>query len=357
LRVGLDATQLLGSRTGIGHAVDDMVQGMALSPDVELTAYSLSRRHLTGLPSGVRATRAPLPGRLLVPAWARLDHPTVESWTGALDLVHGPNYVVPPARRAARVVSVWDMTPMRFPELCTPSSLRYPELVRRALQGGAWIHTGSNFVADELRSYYRIDGDRVRVVAPAVPAPAQGAVFSGRPYVLALGATEPRKDLPTLVAAFDLLGDRYADLELRLAGPPGWGEDELDRAISGARHRHRIMKMGWVEDKAGLLAGATVLAYPSLYEGFGLPPLEAMTHGVPVVATAVGAIPEVTAGAALLVPPGDAAALADALGQVIGDDPLRDRLVALGRRRAALYSRGALVAGLICLYRDAVTDR
>jgi alpha-1,3-rhamnosyl/mannosyltransferase len=169
--------------------------------------------------------------------------------------------------------------------------------------------------------------------------------------VLGLGTVEPRKDFPLLVAAFDRLADAHPDLLLRIVGAPGWGEDALSAAISAAGHRDRIRRQGWVDDVAGLIAGAAVFAYPSVYEGFGLPPLEAMSYGVPVVATATGAVPEVVGGAADLVPVGDGDALAAALGRVLDDSAHRDTLIEAGTRRVAAFSWSRSASAMRDLYR------
>ena len=157
-----------------------------------------------------------------------------------------------------------------------------------------------------------------------------------------------------MVAAFDDLAGIHADLELRIAGPPGWGEAQLQRAIAGARHRDRVRRLGWVGDVGPLLAGAAVFVYPSRYEGFGLPPLEAMACGVPVVATAVGSLPEVLGDAALLVPVGDPPALAAAIDRVLTDDALRAGLIEAGRRRVESFSWRAAGDALVGAYGDMV---
>ena len=175
--------------------------------------------------------------------------------------------------------------------------------------------------------------------------------------MLALGTSEPRKDLPGLVAAFDLLAPRHREVELHLVGPSGWGEAELQAAIAASPHRNRVRRLGWVRDVAAEIAGAAVLAYPSRYEGFGLPPLEAMSLGVPVVATAVGSLPEVLGDAAELVAPARPDALAEALSMVLADSAMRSRLVAAGRARAAQFSWPASGAALVTLYRDVVRAR
>jgi glycosyltransferase involved in cell wall biosynthesis len=157
------------------------------------------------------------------------------------------------------------------------------------------------------------------------------------------------------VRAFSELAGRHRDLSLVLVGPPGWGEQELASAIEASPARDRIVRTGWVAPRvlAALLTGASVLAYPSLYEGFGFPPLQAMRAGVPVVATRAGSLVEVLGDAALLVEPGDQHGLADGVHRCLSDDELRARLVAAGTARAANFTWGDCGAGLEALYRDA----
>lgn len=370
IRVALDATALLGPRAGVGVFTAGLLDRLGRRRDLEASAYALSwrgRHDLPGvLPPGVRAVRRPLAAGLLGPVWARVDRPTIEWWTGPLDVVHGLNFVVPPARSAAEVVTVHDLTTLRFPELASTTTRRFPDLVRRAVRRGAWVHTVSDFVADEVRSAFPIDADRVVTVANGVdPLPPAGPTTdaaAGRRragsdhYVLALGTVEPRKDLPALVAAFDGVAAGDTDVRLVIAGPDGWGADALAAAVAGARHRDRIVRLGWVADdeRAALLRGATVFAYPSRYEGFGLPPLEAMAAGVPVLATTAGALPEVVGKAAELVEPGDTDALVAALAGLLSSADRRDELVAAGRQRVARYSWDACAEGLVDLYQRAV---
>jgi glycosyltransferase involved in cell wall biosynthesis len=202
------------------------------------------------------------------------------------------------------------------------------------------------------------------LAAPGVAVPEgvvvpEGVAGSVAPYILALGTVEPRKDLPNLVRAFDLVAAHQADVELRIAGPAGWAEDDLRRAVDGATHRRRIHRLGWVSDRERerLLEGAAVFVYPSVYEGFGFPPLEAMAAGVPVVATAAGAVPEVVGDAALLVPVGDPEALAAGLEQALTDDDERRRLIAAGSIRVAHYSWERAGAALAQLYQEVAGAR
>jgi glycosyltransferase involved in cell wall biosynthesis len=375
LRVALDATPLLGLPTGVGAFCHGALAALGLRPGLDVRAYAVSwrrrRRIASDLPPGVAARQRPMPARPLHAMWGRRDSPPLEWFIGATDVVHGTNFLVPPTRRAAAVVSVHDLTPLHHPELCNEATLAYPGLIRRAIGRGAWVHTDSAFVAGEVLEAFGADPSRVRVVNPGIPplpvpsgAAAAAVLRRFLPagverYCLAIGTAEPRKDLPGLVRAFDVLAGRQPDVALVLAGPPGWGEQALEAAIGASTARDRIVRTGWVAqpDLAALLAGATLLAYPSFYEGFGFPPLQAMRAGVPVVATSAGSLPEVLGGAALLVEPGDLDGLVDALARCLGDEEERRRLIAAGTARSSCYSWERCGEGLETLYRDAAADR
>jgi glycosyltransferase involved in cell wall biosynthesis len=269
-----------------------------------------------------------------------MDFPPIEPWSGRVDIVHGTNFVVPPSRRAARLITIHDLTPVRFPELCSPTSRRYPDLIRRAIRRGASVHAVSQTIANETMDYFQIAPDRVHVIHNGfspVPQPAAGRQ-EGPPYILAMGTSEPRKGFTILLEAFDLIADAVPDIHLKIAGPAGWGEDALHRAIGASPNRERIHRIGWANDIGTLVAGARLFAYPSLYEGFGFPPLEAMSLNIPVVATTGGALPEILGDAAVLVAPSDVSALAAALQSVCEDDALRQRLKAKGALHVAQFT-------------------
>jgi glycosyltransferase involved in cell wall biosynthesis len=201
--------------------------------------------------------------------------------------------------------------------------------------------------------HFGADPAQVVVIPPGVKVGPAGPRPAGPPYILGLGTTEPRKDFVSLVAAFERVAANHPEVELRVAGPAGWAETAVSEAIRSSPVRDRIRRLGWVEDVATLIAGAAVFAYPSVYEGFGLPPLEAMALGVPVVATSTGAIPEVLGDAAVLVVPGDPDGLAEALARVLDDSALRDQLIERGRRRAADFTWDAAGQAMAHAYRTA----
>jgi glycosyltransferase involved in cell wall biosynthesis len=362
VRVALDVTALYSARTGVGVFTEELLRRLAVRDDLSVVAYAVTwrgRGRLAALlPAGVARARGPMAAQPLRAAWRRADRPPIEWWTGAVDVVHGPNFVVPPTRHGAALATVHDLTPIHFPELSTADTLQYPDLVRRALRRGAHLHVVSAFVRDEVLECLGAPAERVHVVPNGVTPVVGGdagrgrAVAGGRPYVLALGTVEPRKDLPMLVGAFDAVAADHPDLSLVVAGPDGWGLAAYDAAVAAAHHRDRIVRVGWVADaeRADLLAGAAVFAYPSRYEGFGLPPLEAMTAGVPVVTTTAGALPEVVGDAAELVRPGDGDGLAAAITRLLDDGDRRRELVAAGHARALRFSWDATAEGIVGVY-------
>jgi glycosyltransferase involved in cell wall biosynthesis len=375
LRVAADLTSFLTPRTGVGVFATEIVRQLAGRDDVETTGFAITWRGRGALaelvPPGVGVADRPMPARPLRVLWKRLDHPRVDHWIGRHDVVWGPNFVVPPSR-AAQVVTVHDLTPMRFPQLANRATLAYPALIRRALRRGAWIHTPSSFVRDEVLAEFRAEPERVVAIHHGVrpdrpeadPRPAVATererisgrrLAGGDRYILTIGTVEPRKDLPTLVRAFDALAGDDPALRLVIAGPDGWGTEALATALGRARHRDRVVRVGWVSnaERWALLRAASAFCFPSVYEGFGLPPLEAMTAGVPVVATRAGAVPEVCRDGAELVPVGDPDGLAQALGRVLTDDAHRDRLIVRGHVVAASYRWSTTTDAIVDLFRKA----
>jgi glycosyltransferase involved in cell wall biosynthesis len=364
LRVAIDAMPLLGPRTGVGVFVDHLVRSLAAADDLDVVGYGVTRVFLDDLravlPPGVGTNRRRLPARLARAAWLRADVPPVEWFIGDVDVVHGTNFVVPPARRAGEVVTVHDLTPVHFPEMCDANTREYPRFLKRAVARGAHVHAVSRYVAAEVVDVFGVAEDRVHAVHHGAPDRVAGDATAGQAraggdrYVLSIATVEPRKDLPLLVRAFDRVAADDSDVRLVLAGRDGWGAavDALSDAIGLAKHRDRIVRTGWIEPSASadLLAGAAVLAYPSIYEGFGLPPLEAMQAGVPVVAASAGAVPEIVGDAALLVPVGDEDALAAALATLLGDPTTRARLVERGAAHVATYRWDDCVDGLRAVY-------
>ena len=365
MKLTVDATALLLPRTGIGVFTSEVLRALAARPDIEVSAFNTiwQGRGRGWLPVDASEEIQEIPGRIPTGAvrwlWDFLPVPRMEWFAGKADVVHGPNYRVPPTSRAAAVVSVHDVSFERGPPIGSPVGRAHRRSVRAAVRAGAWVHTDSEYVAAEVRDIYRVEPHRVVVVPLGVRLPPAGPhPTPGSAYVLALGSAERRKDLNTLVAAFDALASVHRELRLIHAGPHGDASGDLADAIDRSPHRDRIERLGWVDDgtRTALIEQAAAVAYPSLYEGFGLVPLEAMSAGRPVVTTRAAAIPEAAGDAALYADAGDADALAGALERVLTDDALATELGARGRAQAAGYTWERTADGLIDLYRKATGE-
>jgi len=358
LRVAIDVGPLHGHRTGVALAVEQMVAALGARPDVELLPYIVSFR------SRPRPgeQRLPLPAALAHRLWSYLRWPPADHWLGRPSVVHGTNYVVPPAR-AATVVSVYDCWFLAHPELAAPAVRRAGAVLRCSVADGAIVHASSHATARRVAEL--LATDRVEVVPLGPPPPPRAAeprrplaAVDGRPFVLSLGTMERRKNLPALVAAFGDAAGELPDVHLVLAGPPGDDAEAVSSATASMPQavRQRVVLSGPVDDgqKAWLLANAAALAYPSLDEGFGFPLLEAQKAGTPVVATRAGSIAEVAGDGAELVDVGDRDALADALVRVVRDEPRRRALVAAGTANLTRFSWAATAEAMADLYRRAV---
>lgn len=360
LRVAIDVGPLYGHRTGVGAAVEGMTESLAAQPGISLAPYLTSARSEPR--PGHR--RLPVPGIVASHLWSRFDRPSADRWLPDVDVVHGTNYVAPPTRHPT-VVSVYDCWFLRHPDRATPVVRRAGQNLRRAVDRGAWLHVTSDATAATARELLRTD--RVVTVylgAPSAPPTAANippavADAAGRRLVVAIGTEERRKDLPLLVEAFTHLARDRDDVVLVLAGAPGDDSERVERAIAANPARERIRRLGPVDEsaKAWLLRHATVLVYPSLDEGFGFPILEANAAGTPVVATAVGSVPEIAGDAAVLVddPSRSPGTLAEAVAGVI-DGHGRLALIEAGYRNVRRFDWATTAEHLVGLYRTAVED-
>jgi len=342
IRVSLDVTAVPASPAGAGRYTLELAGTLSGRPEVDLTL--VSRRHdagrwegLAGPPAAgtvLAAAPGPRPLRL---AWEQLALPRLLTRSGVA-VHHGPHYTMPERATVPVVVTVHDCTFFDHPEWHERSKVR---LFRRAItvaaRRAAVIVCVSATTAERLEEVcpvtapvvvapHGVDHDRFRPDEPAPGADRAAVAALGvdpdRPMVVFIGTMEPRKNVPALVRAFDEVADAHPEAVLVLAGQRGWGGDEVERAeMAAERHRNRIVRTGYVPDDAvpALLRSAAVVAYPSLAEGYGLPALEALACGAPLVTTSGTAMAELAAGAAVLVPPGDTADLAVAIDAVLSD--------------------------------------
>jgi glycosyltransferase involved in cell wall biosynthesis len=365
MQIGIDARLWGEPRSGIGRYTRSLVETLVkLAPEERWVLYL--DRPARDLPADVEARVLPWPRRLLWTLWAAPR----DLARRPVDLFHGvTGFELPDARGVPSVTTVHDLVPFRFPRL-VPRRHRWAV---RCLLGGALrrarrVIAVSNATRDEVLARYRLPPERVTVVpeaaGPHFAPPPEAEVRRvreryglGEPYVFFVGLHEPKKNLPALLDAVARLraGGAWGSTSLALAGAPGWGTSELGARVARLDLDRVVKLLGPVSDLdlPALYAGAQAFVFPSLWEGFGLPVLEAMAAGAPVVASRRGALPEVTAGAALLVEPSPAP-LAEALGQVLADAALRARLREAGLARARDFSWERTAAETLAVYRAAV---
>ena len=349
LRVGLELTVLELDRGGVARSATRLAAELAGREDVELVPFAQGGALRGRVARGVARELAWLP--LELPRRAR---------RAQLDVLHCPSPLVP-ARPVAMplVVTVHDVLAWAHPEwMGRENVLQHRLVLQRVLQRAAMVLTSSQFTAGELRERFGLE--RVAVVPLGVdtaftPEGDGGVDGVEGPYLLAVGTLQPRKDLETALAAFEHCAAAGAPHALVVAGARGWHDDATVARLLASPFARRIHLLGHVGEEALVraLRGADALLFPSRHEGFGLPPLEAMACGTPVVAVRATAVPEVVGDAGVLAEPGDAEGFADAVQALLADPARRAQLRERGLRRAAQFTWARSAELTVAAYRAA----
>ena len=336
---------------GTTRYTGELTKALVQRDDVELRLFSLyPLAHIRAVADDRGYPRAAItegrvPRQLRTLAWqcGWQWSPVVRN----IDVMHTPVMLVPPSPKVPLVVTVHDMTAWLFPELHTARTAWLTRLAfRAARRRGAYFLADSSSTAADLMRIGRVRSDHIAVVPLAadgrfrrVEAPRVLARYGlDRPYYLYVGTLEPRKGIDSLLTAFAQLSER--DVHLVIVGKKGWMFETLDAKVSALGLESRVTFTGFVpdEDLPALISSSLAFVYPSVYEGFGLPVLEAMQCGAPVITSQVSSLPEVAGDAALMTQPGDIDGLALAMRRVLREPGLRDELRERGFAQAAKFS-------------------
>ncbi len=368
LKITIDATPILSKPSGVGIYVFNLIKSLYesqsknrfkvsiayqpslknwcygnLSPPENINEYG--KVHVLPIPLRVSNLLNAIPGSPLINFKERLGMP---------DLIHGTNYSVFPCRNTLNLMNIYDLSFIKCPEYATFAVQQYTRRVKHSLQWTDAIVTISESSKKDIVEYLQISPDRIFVTPLAsryhlnylTDELIKKIVLStdydfSQPYLLFVSTIEPRKNITAIISAFNILKSKHKiPHNLILIGQKGWKYAPIFQKIARSAWKENIYHLDYLSDELVALfySKADVFVYPSHYEGFGLPVLEAMTLGAPVVTSNTSSLPEVVGDAALTIDPSDIEGQADAILKILSDSLFRDELIKKGKSRAALFS-------------------
>lgn len=373
-QIGIDVTSALTQGGGIGRYTRELVRALdTLESDNQYKLFSARQPDSSPVPD-------PLPGgasidyrcaflseRWLYRLWYRLRLPVpVQLFTGQLDLFHSPDFVLPPVYgNIPTLLTVHDLSFIHFPDTFPSALVNYlNRIVPWSVARASHVLADSVSTKNDLIEYFAVSDKKITVLYSGVSSDyrpvedpsmlrnvQQRYGLDGDPYVLSVGTIQPRKNYQMLIRAFASIADQHAH-NLAIAGGKGWLEDEMmaEAALQGIADRVRFL--GFVADEhlPALYSGASLFVFPSLYEGFGLPVLEAMACGIPAIVSNSSSLPEVGGKASLQLPPESPEAWANGINTVLQDKKIAARMIAAGFAQAQKFSWQQAAHKLLGLY-------
>jgi glycosyltransferase involved in cell wall biosynthesis len=372
LRIALDYTAGIRQGAGVGQYVRSLVNAMleqdAMNEYTLITSGHPTKQHAFPVASNVRGRSLFIPDRYLNILWYRWRVPLYANiFTGPVDIYHGLDFVLPPlAGKARKVVTVYDLAFLQHPETAVPSLATYlNKVVPESVAAADVVAAISHATKQALIEHYKTPPEKI-IVIPCGIAPhfqrikdptlleATRRKFDLRgPFILSVGTLEPRKNHLGLIKAFHEVQQKNENSAiLAIAGGKGWLYEETQRIVTELKLEDKVRFLGRISDLEliTLYSLADVFAFPSFFEGFGIPPLEAMACGAPVITSNTSSLPEVTGDAAILVDPHDTHALANAISRLLGDEQLQEDLRQKGCLQAQQYTWANAARKMLSVY-------
>jgi glycosyltransferase involved in cell wall biosynthesis len=370
LTVGFDATSAATQSAGIGRYTRELLRALARRDDetryrVYYCSGGAQNGALPSLDARFHVRALPLSDRVTNAIWQRLRIPLpVQAVTGRFDLLHSPDFTLPPLWGAPSVLTVHDLAFLTVPECAYPTLRAYLEqVVPRSVRRAGKIIAVSTSTARDLEERLNVPPEKIEVIPEAVspsvlvdePDEVRAAHLRSmgvlQPYILAVSTLEPRKNYPRLLEAYASLRAKGLQHQLVIAGRRGWMFEPIFERLDELKlkdHVHFVQPNDAA--LAALYRSADVFVYPSLYEGFGIPPLEAMTWGTPVACASNSSLPEIIGDAGVLFDAHSVEAIADAVSSILNDETLTARLRHAGPERARAFSWDAVAAATHRVY-------
>jgi len=369
VHIAIDYTPAVRQSAGIGRLTRHLARELTfLHPEHAYTLFVAGRlahksAERAAWPAHVRLRDTLIPERALTILWHRLRLPApAELFTGRCDLFHSTDFALPPTAGARTIVTVHDLTFLRYPECAHPRLRAYLESVApRSMRRADRIIADSEATRRDLIELLGAPAEKIGVVyggiedeftaqgEPAADAAVRRRHGLEKPYVFSVGTIEPRKNYALLLRAYARMLKKMKDAPiLAIAGGKGWLYDDIFAEVVRCGLKERVRFLGFVPDSdlPALYRGAALFVFPSLYEGFGFPPLEAMACGCPVVCSNASSLPEVVGDAAVLAPPTDEAHWARAIRNTLNDSALRQKMKQRGLAQAARFTWTAAASRL-----------
>ena len=354
MKVCIDIQSAIAQRAGVGRYTKMLVEHLGFlrgADELSLFYFDFKQQGVPFPVSGATQNAVRwVPGRIVQKAWKTIGWPPFDVFSGPADVFHFPNFIRPPLARGKSVVTIHDVAFLRYPETIEAANYRYlTSQIRQTVERADAIITVSQFTANEVAELLNVPPAKLFPIASGLDQsfqrPGQDALTLmrrelgvERPYLLSVGTLEPRKNIGFLLDVFEKL-DGF-DGDLVIAGMRGWKYEPLLERIRTSPKAAQIKYVEYVDEQLlpALYAGASLFVFPSLYEGFGFTPLEAMQNETPVISSAAGSLPEVLGDAAVIIKEPDIDAWVSAIQSLLPDTAQRQQLVARGLRHVRKFT-------------------